>query len=62
MIPFRPIRRLLRRCLWKVDLWLMPIPRNKCVQLRTAEAESELREKILRSLDKKIGTSRSIRR
>ena len=61
MIPFRPIRRALRRFLWKIDLWLMPIPREKRVQLRTPEPESVLRNKILRNLDEKIGTSRSIK-
>ena len=61
MITFRPMRRALRKFLWKIDLWLMPIPRNKRVQLRTAETESELREKILRRLDEKIGSSRSIK-
>ncbi len=50
MILFELMRKSLRGLLWRIDLWLMPIPRNKRTQLQSPEPESALRDKILRNV------------
>jgi len=43
--------------LWKLDLWLMPTPKVERKPLLSEEPENVVRNKLLRRLHKKLGTT-----
>ena len=49
----RIITRFRRNLIWKLDLFLMPIPKRKRQTPESYEKESDLRDKILRNMIRK---------
>ena len=53
----RIITRFRRNLIWKLDLFLMPIPKRKRQTPESHEKESDLRDKILRNMIRKNSRS-----